>query len=318
MSRLARFAWVTLACNVAVILWGAFVRATGSGAGCGSHWPLCNGQVVPRSPSAETLVELSHRLTSGVALLAVAGLCWWVHREVRRGHPARLAAGISLALILVEAAVGAGLVLWGLVADAATGGRAIVVAIHLTNTFLLLGALTLTAHWVSGGAAWGPVARPGPAWTIGLLALGLILVGASGAVTALGDTLFPPASFSEAVAADLPGGSPFFVRLRVVHPAFAVLVSVALARSAGRLAAQHHDRRGFVASRAVTWLAALQIAAGVVNVWLLAPVWLQLVHLLIADLLWIAFVILAASALALQPASVREEIDRRALASRSS
>ena len=87
-SKLARFAWFVLAWNVVVILWGAYVRATGSGAGCGAHWPLCNGEVVPRAPTAAMLIEFSHRLSSGLALVAVIVLAVWIWRTVAAGHPA--------------------------------------------------------------------------------------------------------------------------------------------------------------------------------------------------------------------------------------
>ena len=151
MPKVARFAWAVLAYNVAVILWGAYVRATGSGAGCGAHWPLCNGEVVPRAASVATLIEFSHRATSGLALLAVAVLVVATFRTCRAGHPARAGAVMSGVLILTEAAVGAGLVLFQLVADNATMARAMFVAVHLLNTFLLLAALTLTAWWLTVG-----------------------------------------------------------------------------------------------------------------------------------------------------------------------
>jgi heme A synthase len=152
MARLSRFAWLTLVYNVAVIAWGAYVRATGSGAGCGSHWPLCNGEIIPRGPTLETLVEFSHRLTSGLALVAVVVLFWWTRRESARTHPARRASAWALVFMLTEAGVGAALVLFRLVADNASMARAMFMAIHLVNTFVLLAFLTLTAHWLSGGA----------------------------------------------------------------------------------------------------------------------------------------------------------------------
>src|SRR5512136_1928461 len=145
--RLTRFAWLVLAWNVAVILWGAFVRASGSGAGCGAHWPLCNGEVVPRAPALETMVEFMHRATSGIALLLVVALAAWVFRARPKGHPARRAAGASVVFILVEAAVGAALVLFGLVAENDSVARALFMAGHLANTFVLLACLTLAAHW---------------------------------------------------------------------------------------------------------------------------------------------------------------------------
>jgi len=124
MTRLHRFAWVVLGWNLAVILWGAFVRASGSGAGCGAHWPLCNGEVLPRAPALATMVEFTHRATSGVALLLVLALVLWVFRSRPAGHPARRAAAMAGALILTEAAVGAGLVLFRLVAQDESVARA--------------------------------------------------------------------------------------------------------------------------------------------------------------------------------------------------
>src|SRR6187431_2331429 len=115
VRRFVRFAWLTLGITVVVIVWGAVVRATSSGAGCGSHWPLCNGQVMPRAPTTATLIELTHRVTSGLALVMVVVLVVWCRRLLPPGHPARRAAFASLVLVLVEAAVGAGLVLFELV-----------------------------------------------------------------------------------------------------------------------------------------------------------------------------------------------------------
>src|SRR5262245_33421875 len=189
--RLARFAWGVVAYNVAVILWGAYVRATGSGAGCGAHWPLCDGAIVPRAPDLAMLIEYSHRITSGMALLAVVGLLVWTRRALPAGHPARRGAALSMFFMLTEAGVGAGLVLFQLVADNASMARALFMAVHLANTFLLLGSLTLTAHWTSGGEDVSLRARPGLTTALLAISAGVLLVSVSGAVAALGDTLFP-------------------------------------------------------------------------------------------------------------------------------
>src|SRR6186997_2056889 len=183
--RLARFAWIVVAVNLAVIGWGAYVRASGSGAGCGQHWPLCNGEIVPRAPAIATIIELTHRVTSGLALLGLLALVIAVWRSRPAGHPARRAAGWSMLFMLTEAGVGAGLVLFQLVADNASLARALFMAVHLSNTFLLLGAMTLTARWLSGGEAMTPAATPGrsAAW-FGLLGA-VIVVGVSGAIAAL-------------------------------------------------------------------------------------------------------------------------------------
>ncbi len=292
----ARFAWFVLAYNVAVIAWGAYVRATGSGAGCGNHWPLCNGEVLPRTPGIATLIEFSHRLSSGVALLAVVALLVWTFRASRPRHPARIAASLSMFFIVTEAAVGAGLVLFELVADNATMARAMFMAVHLLNTFFLLAALTLTAWCLSTNMTMTMSGRGSTMTAMLAGSAGLLLAGASGAVAALGDTLFPSATIADALAADLSASSHFLLRLRVLHPFVAVVAAITVAALASRLA----RGRGPLAARlarSVTGLAALQIALGLVNVILLAPVWLQLIHLLVADAIWIGFVLLGAEAL---------------------
>src|SRR5436305_1288158 len=298
-DRFTRYAWLVLAANVAVVLWGAAVRATGSGAGCGRHWPLCNGEVLPRAPRLETVIELAHRLSGGVGLRHVAGLAVAAFRARPPGHPARKAAALSLAFMLSEAAVGAALVLFRLVADNQSMARAMFMGTHLVNTFFLLGALTLTA-WCAGGGA--PPRLRGQGWTgAGLVlgAAGLLTAGVSGAVAALGDTLFPARSLAEALRQDLSATAHLLIRLRLFHPAIAV--------GAGLLALflTLHPRDA-EATRWGRWTAACvgaQWLAGVANVLLLAPVWMQLVHLLLADLLWIAFVLFAAATLAAAPAT---------------
>jgi len=295
---LARFAWLVLFYNVAVILWGALVRATGSGAGCGSHWPLCNGEVVPRSPAVETLIELTHRATSGLALLLVAALLVWTWRARPRGAASRAGAAASLLLILVEAGIGAGLVLLELVAGDASPARAVWMAAHLLNTFALLAALTLTAHWLSGGAALRLRGRgSGPAILGGALG-SVLLVGVSGAVAALGDTLFPARSLAEALQADLAPATHLLLRLRLLHPVLAILGAVAVVAATILAPLPTGDPRVLRLARSVAGLVLFQLAVGALNVALLAPVWMQLLHLLVADLVWIGLVLLTAHGLA--------------------
>jgi heme A synthase len=293
----ARFAWAVLGYNVLVILWGALVRATGSGAGCGAHWPLCDGEVIPRAARLATLIEFSHRASSGLALLLVLALVVVCFRARPRGHPARRAAAASLALILVEAGIGAGLVLFELVAENASLARAFAMAAHLVNTFVLLAALTLTAHFASGGAPLRIRERRGAAPALLGALTAVVLVGTSGAVAALGDTLFPSRSLAEALRADLSPGAHVLIRLRLLHPALAIVTGVGLVALAVLLPPAPGDRLGRLGQRAVASLALLQLLVGTLNVALLAPVWLQLVHLLLADLLWIALVRFGASVL---------------------
>jgi cytochrome c oxidase assembly protein subunit 15 len=300
VNRLARLAWIVVAINLAVIGWGAYVRASGSGAGCGQHWPLCNGVVVPREPAMATIVELTHRVTSGVALLALAALVVTVWRNRPSGHPARRAAGWAMLFMLTEAGVGAGLVLFELVADNASMARALFMAVHLANTFLLLGAMTLTARWLEDGPSGFALAGRGArAVVLGLLAAGVLVVSVSGAVAALGDTLFPATSLGHALSQDLSPTSHVLLRLRVIHPVLAAIVAIALIAVAPRVEVGDAAAASALAPGArVALLASLQAGLGLLNVALLAPVWLQIVHLLVADLLWVAVVLLAASALA--------------------
>jgi cytochrome c oxidase assembly protein subunit 15 len=290
----ARAAWLVLVYNLGVIAWGAYVRATGSGAGCGAHWPLCDGRIVPRSLGVATLIEYSHRITSGLALVSVVLLLVWVRRVCPPGHPARRGALMSLIFMLTEAAVGAGLVLFELVADNASMARALFMAVHLTNTFILVGWLALTAWWLSGGEDVDLGRAPARTAAVGGLLLALILVGVSGAIAALGDTLFPSTTLAEALAADLSPASHLLIRLRMFHPALAITTAVLLAVAAPLLAARSGAPRAMQLGRGVAGLAVLQLVVGVVNVLLLAPVWMQLLHLLVADALWIALVLLGA------------------------
>jgi heme a synthase len=306
-TKLARYSWLVLAYNILVILWGAYVRATGSGAGCGAHWPLCNGEVVPRSPSAEMLVEFSHRMSSGLALVLVVVLCVWVWRALAPGHPARRGALLSLVFIVVEALLGAGLVLFRLVAQDDSLARAMMMPLHLANTLVLLACLTLTAHWLSGGAALRVTGRGRVAAIVGVALVAMIGVGKTGALTALGDTLFPATTLAEGLASDLSSTSTLLLRLRMIHPALAIAVSVMLVFGMATLPRTAGGRLAGRARRAVVVLAIVQVCFGFANLWMLAPVWMQLVHLLLADLLWIALVLTAASALAVGPVKAESE-----------
>ena len=297
-NQFAKFAWATLMVNFAVILWGAFVRATGSGAGCGSHWPLCNGEVVPRAPQVETMIEFGHRITSALAFFMIVALVIWAFRAFRSGSPVRLAAILALVFVLLEVVIGAGLIRFGWVKDDRSVARSVVMAIHLVNTFLLLGALTMTAWWGSGAkpAQFRGQGLAGLGWWLALA--GTMVLGASGAITALGDTVFPAQSLAAGIQQEFAPGAHFLLRLRVWHPFIAIsvgLYAVLVARTIKGL------RPGLLTD----WMADLQtalfivqIVAGAINVALLAPVWMQLLHLALACAAWIGLVMLGLTAFA--------------------
>lgn len=300
LNRFAKYACVVMVYNLAVIAWGAYVRASGSGAGCGSHWPLCNGEIIPRTPTLQTLVEYSHRLTSGLALLLVLGLVVWAFRAYQRGHAVRRWAFFSGVFILTEALVGAGLVLFEYVAENKSTGRALWMSGHLINTFLMLGAFTLTL-WAAIKDQQPPPTQPplpdNSGWLLALAIIGTLVLGVSGAITALGGTLFPVTSLAEGLQQDLSPTSHLLIRLRFYHPFIALFVSGLLTFVASTIRAQ---RPGVWTNRLSTSLITLvmvQLLAGLSNLLLHAPIWLQLVHLLLSDLIWISLVLLAASTL---------------------
>lgn len=297
-SMLRRYAWGVVAFNLAVILWGAFVRATGSGAGCGSHWPTCNGEVVHRPESVETLIELTHRVTSGLAFFAVLGLMIAALRARPSGHPMRGAAVAAFVFMVLEAAVGAGIVLLEMVADNQSVARTYWMAAHLINTFLLVACLTLTAWWAAPDARGLTLRGRGPSATaLAMALLGVLVVGVTGAVTALGDTLFPSGSLAEGVAQDFAATAHFLVRLRVWHPVTAITMGVFVIGVAVWVAAQRKTPETRRVALALVALFLAQLVGGFVNLVLLAPVWMQMVHLLMADLVWMALVVLSAEAL---------------------
>ncbi len=306
--RFVRYAWGVVGYLVLVILWGAFVRATGSGAGCGAHWPLCNGDIVPQSPTMETIIELSHRLTSALAGFLIIGLVVWAVRAFEKGHPARRAAWFSLFFVITEGAIGAGIVLFEWVAHDTSTARIYSIAAHLVNTFILVAWLVRTAWWAQGHArpTWRVDGRwVAPALSVaGLVGLTLV-VSTMGAVTALGDTLFKADSTAQVLGQALDSGAHPLQQLRVYHPLLATLLVgwtfVAIPRIQSAFAGVWVQRWGTV----VVATGFAQLAIGLLNIWLKAPVWMQLVHLLLADVFWIGLILFASQALS-HPARVRD------------
>ena len=293
-----RATWALVAFLLAVVLWGGYVRATGSGAGCGAHWPVCNGQVLPRAPALETIVEFTHRVSSGAVTLAVLAWAVWGFLAFPRGHRVRRGAALGVLAILLEGAIGAALVLFRLTGTDASLARAGVMGLHLVNTFFLLAVVMVTGAW--GGGLARPRLRDQGA--VGVLVsaalLGLVVLGVSGAIAALGDTLFPARSLAEGFRQDMSSGAHVLLRLRVVHPLLALAVGTLLLVTAGVCGFFRPGRSVRRAAVALSGLVVVQLIAGMVNLALLAPVWMQMVHLLLADAVWLAAVLLGAAALA--------------------
>jgi heme a synthase len=299
-ARFGFYAWSVLAFHLAVVLWGAFVRASGSGAGCGQHWPLCNGQIVPRAPLNATLIEFGHRCTSGIAVVSVVILAVWAFRAFPRGYGVRGAALLALASTFTECAIGAALVLLRLVATDESLSRGLWLGAHLINTLFLLAALSLTAWQATpGGRRKAGFRRlPRVRWAVWLSVAGFMTAGILGTFAALGDTLAVSTSLAESFRADFSAYSNIFVRLRILHPIAAGALGVWLLVIAFQVIAS--TRSDAVAKRlggAIAVLVLSQCSLGIADIVLKTPIWLQLMHLLGADLLWIAFVLLASELL---------------------
>ncbi len=293
------YSWLVVGYNVLVILWGAVVRATGSGNGCGDHWPLCGGTVVQHWRTIASVIEFAHRASSGLAGIAAVALVVWTWRGAPRRHLARVFAATAMLLTLNEGLLGALLVVLHHTATDQSPMRAFWLSLHLTNTLLLLAALALTAHFLGRDAGR---MRGGVEWRyplLGLIGLGsTLLVGVIGSLAALGDTLYPAHSLAEAFAQDFSPHANWLLHVRWLHPTLSVVAAGWIVFLVA------HSRTAVPATRtlglAVVALVAWQMVLGVADVLLLAPTWLQVTHLLGADLLWIALVVLAAR-LCIQP-----------------
>ena len=287
-------AWATLVFNLLVILWGTVVRATGSGDGCGESWPKCGQQFIPPNPTVETLIEFSHRASSFLAGLGVAAVfflaLWaWPKRDI-----VRRAATASGVLIVIEALLGASLVLFGWVDDDISGARMVVVPLHLVNTFLLLGSLGVTAWWGSGFQRPRTEGKEKSIRWLWIGAIVLLILGATGALNALADTIFPANSVAEGIADEFGPTAPLLLRLRIIHPVVAIAGGILVGWIAADVARRGSRTTKRLAS-AVSIAVLLQFFVGIANIFFLTPLSIQVTHLMVADLLWLSFVFFGVS-----------------------
>lgn len=284
--KFARFVWGTVGYILLVVMYGAFVRASGSGDGCGSHWPLCNGSLLPMFGDGQAIVEFSHRISSGLVLPLVIWLAVLARRHFEAGHQARTAAYAAVGFTVLEALIGMLLVKFGWVDRNDSVARAGVMGFHVVSTFLLVGSLTALGLLVSG-APKVKLKDQGPIFwgvVIGLLALGFL--GISGAVSALGHQLRP---VDDVLKTALKIDSHWMVRLQPLHPLIGASIALYTVLIGGLLA---HLRPTDPVRRAVRWVIAifgLQIAIGFVSIYLKAPIALQMIHLALADVLFASF-----------------------------
>ena len=294
-KRFPVFAWGVLSYSLVVIVWGYFLRISESGEGCGRDWPLCDGAVVPASAQFPTWVEYTHRVSSGIALGLVFLMAVWAIRSYRKGHPVRRAAAVSLFLTLTESLFGALLVVFGWVAGDISTGRILIRPFHVTNTFLLMAALGLTARWATRHVDRVVVLQHPEGRRLLPAALILIVLAATGSWTGLAGTAFPVESLGQGFGQYLDP-QHLLIYLRTVHPVVAVLAVVILARvtaSTWRRQVTPTERR---LTAVIVSLAGCQLVLGPLTIVLLHPTALRLLHLLLADLLWLSLVFLWSAA----------------------
>jgi heme A synthase len=270
------------------VAWGAWVRISGSGDGCGEHWPLCHGQAIPSAAETKTWIEVSHRYSTALyGVLILIQLACLLTRYTR-DHPARFWGVATLVFTITEALLGRQLVTLRLVNDSTDLLRLVVMPLHLVNTSLLLTSTVMTAESIRFGKRHRQI-LPSRIKKWGLLGIAsLLLLLSSGAIAALGSHLAPSESLMSGLIKDWAADSHIAVRLRIVHPILALVLGSALLQ----LASAVHDEAPHVDARRwlrIFWRVTLaSLVAGAVTLVSLAPVWLKITHLLLANALVIA------------------------------
>jgi len=288
LSALRRFMLFLIGYALLIILWGAFVRISGSGDGCGVHWPLCEGEWIPFGAEIQTWIEYFHRAKSGLFGILIFAFWFWSFRALPKTHMARGLANMVLFFMVVEALLGAALVKFGWVDQDASSARVLMHSAHFVNTLLLLASMSL--FWVASyfkDPKWVVPTRSQANWVSVCLGLFLAL-GITGSWAALSTMLFQVTSLSDGLALDLSAESPWYVQFRFLHPLLAVILTGCLLFLIARLQHLLPLKRAWI-GKVLTLLVFIQIAFGFSTLLALSPVWMKLVHLLLADLLWINF-----------------------------
>lgn len=275
-----------------IILWGAWVRISGSGDGCGESWPLCHGEVLPSALHKKTWVEFLHRATSGLFGILAVGVAIWSYKIFPKRHPSRYAALLTLLFTITEALLGAKLVLSGLVGSNQSSARAVTVSLHLLNTLILLSTIVALALF-SGAKEWKFTFYKGKERILFIASLLVFLaVTSTGSWAALAGVLFPSKTLFDGVAADLSPTSHFLIRLRMFHP-FIAIAAFAILVSFGHRVSELLDPSQRWMGGAFARLVTAALVFGGATLLFLSPQWMKVTHLLIADLTWSAFVALS-------------------------
>ena len=235
-------------------------------------------------------MEFTHRLTSGLALLAVVGLTLWSRHRFPPRHRARYWVALALLFMVIESLLGAMLVIFRLVDLNVSLARALIQPVHLTNTYLLMGSLAFAAWWSGPRRSLpGAVHRRPPRLVVAAL-VGVVVLSAFGTAASLASTVFPSESFFDGVRSDFARDAHYLIKLRLGHPIAALAVGGYLFWL-GRRLGQERPRTRFHC-HVVIGIFATQVGVGVLDAVLLAPIGLQMAHLLLAHALWLSLLTL--------------------------
>lgn len=297
--RFTRFSWAMFAYVLVVILWGVLLRASHSGDGCGVDWPSCLGSlVVAKGAHPKTFIEYIHRASDGLLGILLLVQVVWGWRLYPRRHPVRFALGAGLFFTFVESWIGKQLVNHKMVAYSTDPQRIYWFAGHQLNTLLLAAAFALVAWWGSGQPRLD-LRRQGPFLFLAgfsLVAfLGLIITGS---ISALGDTVYPPRDHMQVMQQAILPTANFIMKARPTHPYTAVVVAMFLSLAAGLFDHLRPSAQTRRFAYGVWLMLGVQMMLGLINIGLLAPVWMQLLHTAAADILWISLVLMCAAGLA--------------------
>jgi heme A synthase len=310
LNKFAKYAWLVLAYNLVVILWGVFLRASLSGDGCGEHWVTCGGEFIPSAPQLKTQIEFFHRITTTIAgfaviILLISAIVKWFKEKSTQNKLILKMSLASLIFIIIEGIIGGLLVLTGNTAANWTPTRPFWMAAHLVNTFTLVAVLVLTAWFGSGGKSFSLSKLPRKEAILFVVAiLGIFLVGMSGSIAALSSMLFPSSTLSEGIAKDFSATSHYLLRLRVFHPILSVSLGLFLLLLAVWVKREVDNLWVNRWANVLSLLVLLQFVSGAITLFLLAPIVMQLIHLFLADAVWIAFVLMSAGFLAEKPSEL--------------
>lgn len=279
--KLISYTKLGIVLSILSILAGAFVRATGSGDGCGSTWPTCKGKIIPQLSDTSEIIEFSHRSISGI-LLIVTLIIFTKSRNMSKGSITRTTVNFLTFFVVFEAAIGAVIVLYEWVGLNSSLPRIVAVPIHLVNTFGLLACYAilykvLLNNFKNIKQLWDR--------RFVFVAFLFLLSGATGSITALADVLFPSASFYEGLMEDFDRTSELLTRLRILHPIVATGLSAALIIESRNIQKDYKIDVKFL-----QLLVIVAVTLGVLNVLSNIVLLLSIFHLAIADLLWITYI----------------------------